>query len=62
MLSPFQYPDLNKLHGHNIITTDGTTLLGADNKAGVAEIMTAIAYLIANPNIKHGDICIGFTP
>ncbi|MCD9495277.1 peptidase T [Photobacterium carnosum] len=62
ILSPFQYPDLNKLHGHNIITTDGTTLLGADNKAGVAEIMTAIAYLIANPEIKHGNICIGFTP
>jgi tripeptide aminopeptidase len=62
VLSPFQYPDLNKLHGHNIITTDGTTLLGADNKAGIAEIMTAIAYLIANPIIKHGDICIGFTP
>ncbi|KJG58987.1 peptidase T [Photobacterium kishitanii] len=62
VLSPFQYPDLNKLHGHNIITTDGTTLLGADNKAGVAEIMTAVAYLIANPKIKHGDICIGFTP
>ncbi|MCW8327992.1 peptidase T [Photobacterium sp. SDRW27] len=62
VLSPIQYPDLNKLHGHNIITTDGTTLLGADNKAGVAEIITAIAYLKANPEIKHGDICIGFTP
>lgn len=62
VLSPIQYPDLNKLHGHNIITTDGTTLLGADNKAGVAEIITAIAHLKANPEIKHGDICIGFTP
>ncbi|WP_305454582.1 peptidase T [Photobacterium leiognathi] len=62
VLSPIQYPDLNTLHGHNIITTDGTTLLGADNKAGVAEIMTAIAYLVAHPEIKHGDICIGFTP
>lgn len=62
VLSPIQYPDLNKLQGHNIITTDGTTLLGADNKAGVAEIMTAIAYLVAHPEIKHGDICIGFTP
>lgn len=62
VLSPFQYPDLNKLHGHNIITTDGTTLLGADNKAGIAEIMTAMAHLIAHPEIKHGDICIGFTP
>ncbi|RWX57304.1 peptidase T [Photobacterium chitinilyticum] len=62
VLSPIQYPDLNKLHGHNIITTDGTTLLGADNKAGIAEIITAIAYLKANPEIKHGEICIGFTP
>ncbi|KLV07325.1 peptidase T [Photobacterium aquae] len=62
VLSPIQYPDLNKLHGHNIITTDGTTLLGADNKAGIAEIITAAAYLIAHPEIKHGDICIGFTP
>ncbi|MGF1689818.1 peptidase T [Photobacterium kagoshimensis] len=62
ILSPIQYPELNKLHGHNIITTDGTTLLGADNKAGVAEIITAIAHLKANPEIKHGDICIGFTP
>ncbi|WP_261856953.1 peptidase T [Photobacterium sanguinicancri] len=62
VLSPIQYPDLNKLHGHNIITTDGTTLLGADNKAGVAEIITAIAHLKANPSIPHGDICIGFTP
>ncbi|QSV15440.1 peptidase T [Photobacterium ganghwense] len=62
VLSPIQYPDLNGLHGHNIITTDGTTLLGADNKAGIAEILTAIEYLIAHPEIKHGDICIGFTP
>ncbi|OBT13433.1 peptidase T [Vibrio sp. UCD-FRSSP16_10] len=62
VLSPSQYPDLNSLHGHNLITTDGTTLLGADNKAGIAEILTAIAYLKANPTIPHGDICIGFTP
>ncbi len=62
VLSPIQYPDLRKLLGHNIITTDGTTLLGADNKAGIAEIITAIAHLKANPEIKHGDICIGFTP
>lgn len=62
VLSPIQYPELNGLHGHNIITTDGTTLLGADNKAGIAEILTAIEYLIAHPEIKHGDICIGFTP
>ena len=62
VLSPLHYPDLNQLHGHSIITTDGTTLLGADNKAGIAEIITAMAYLINNPDIPHGDICIGFTP
>ncbi len=62
VLSPIQYPDLNHLHGHNLITTDGTTLLGADNKAGIAEILSAVAVLIENPDIPHGDICIGFTP
>lgn len=62
VLSPIQYPDLHRLHGHNLITTDGTTLLGADNKAGIAEIISAVAYLIAHPEIKHGEICIGFTP
>ena len=61
-LNPSQYPDLDTLYGHDLITTDGTTLLGADNKAGIAEIISAIAYLKANPEIKHGDICIGFTP
>ncbi|WP_373945442.1 peptidase T [Vibrio chagasii] len=61
-LNPSQYPDLDALHGHDLITTDGTTLLGADNKAGIAEIISAIAYLKANPELKHGDICIGFTP
>ncbi|MEZ8100816.1 peptidase T [Vibrio bivalvicida] len=62
VLSPIQYPDLHKLHGHNLITTDGTTLLGADDKAGIAEILSAVAELIDHPNIPHGDICIGFTP
>lgn len=62
VLSPIQYPDLHALHGHNLITTDGTTLLGADNKAGIAEIISAISELINNPEIPHGDICIGFTP
>ncbi len=62
VLSPVQYPDLHELHGHNLITTDGTTLLGADNKAGIAEILSAVAMLIENPDIPHGDICIGFTP
>ncbi len=61
-LNPSQYRDLDTLHGHDLITTDGTTLLGADNKAGIAEIISAIAYLKSNPDIKHGDICIGFTP
>ena len=62
ILSPAQYPELNRLHGHNLITTDGSTLLGADNKAGIAEIMTALSFMIHNPDIKHGDICVGFTP
>ena len=61
-LDPNQYPELTTLHGHDLITTDGTTLLGADNKAGIAEIISAIAFLKANPELKHGDICIGFTP
>ncbi|MFM2482049.1 peptidase T [Celerinatantimonas sp. YJH-8] len=61
-LDPAQYPFLNQLIGDDVITTDGTTLLGADNKAGVAEIITAIEYLIQHPEIGHGDICIGFTP
>ncbi|WP_392339802.1 peptidase T [Moritella marina] len=61
-LSPIMYPELNQLHGQTLITTDGTTLLGGDNKAGIAEIITAVAYLQAHPEIKHGDICIAFTP
>ena len=56
------YPNMELLKGEDIIVTDGTTLLGADNKAGIAEIITAIEYLIQNPEIKHGDIKIGFTP
>lgn len=55
-------PDLQNMKGFNIITTDGTTLLGADNKAGVAEIMDAANYLITHPEIKHGEIKICFTP
>lgn len=62
VLSPIQYPDLHLLHGYNLITTDGTTLLGADNKAGIAEIITAIEMLLADPSIPHGDISIAFTP
>ena len=57
-----EFPELKKYVGQTIITTDGTTLLGADDKAGIAEIMTAIEYLTKNPEIKHGTIKIGFTP
>lgn len=56
------FPELKQYKGQTIITTDGTTLLGADDKAGVAEIMTAIEYLAQHPEIKHGKIMIGFTP
>ncbi|MFW6275615.1 MAG: peptidase T [bacterium] len=56
------FPELKKYKGQTIITTDGTTLLGADDKAGVAEIMTAIDHLIRNPDIKHGTIKVAFTP
>ena len=56
------YPEMKTLAGQDIIVTDGTTLLGADDKAGIAEIVTAIEYLVNNPEIKHGDIKIGFTP
>jgi len=55
-------PDLKNMKGFDIITTDGTTLLGADNKAGVAEIMDAVAYLLAHPQVKHGPVKICFTP
>lgn len=57
-----KFPELKQYAGNDIITTDGTTLLGADDKAGIAEIMTAVETLINNPEIKHGDIKIGFTP
>lgn len=56
------YPEIAKFVGEDLIVTDGTTLLGADDKAGIAEIVTAIEYLVSNPEIKHGDIKIGFTP
>lgn len=62
VLSPAQFPNLANYTGHTLITTDGTTLLGADNKAGIAEIMTAMAYLINHPEIKHGKIRVAFTP
>lgn len=56
------FPELKEFVGHTLIHTDGTTLLGADDKAGVAEIMTAAEYLMAHPEIAHGRIRIGFTP
>lgn len=62
VLSPNEYPNLKNYHGQTLITTDGTTLLGADNKAGIAEIMTAMDYLIKHPEIKHGKIRVAFTP
>ncbi len=61
-LNPSYFPEMNKLIGHQLITTDGTTLLGADDKAGVSEIMTCTQYLIDHPELKHGDVLIGFTP
>ena len=62
ILSPKDFPELADKKGKTLIVTDGTTLLGCDDKGGIAEIMTAIEYLLANPDIKHGDILIGFTP
>ncbi len=56
------FPELAFFKGHTLIHTDGTTLLGADDKAGVAEIMTAAEYLLTHPEVKHGKIRIGFTP
>jgi len=61
-LKPSEFPELLDYKGQTLVTTDGTTLLGADDKAGVAEIMTAVQYLVEHPEIKHGEIKIGFTP
>ena len=57
-----EFPFLSDLKGQDLIVTDGTTLLGADDKAGVAEIMTMAEYFLSHPEIPHGEICIGFTP
>jgi tripeptide aminopeptidase len=62
ILDPEYFEDLKLYKGQTLITTDGTTLLAADDKAGITEIMTAVKYLVENPEIKHGDIKIGFTP
>ncbi|QNS15985.1 peptidase T [Mannheimia bovis] len=60
-LSPQDFPNLNKLIGNTLVTTDGTSLLGADDKSGIAIILSAIEYLQANPQIPHGKIRVGFT-
>ncbi len=62
VLSPEEFPELLHYVGQDLIVTDGTTLLGADDKAGVAEIISAVEYLLEHPEIKHGDIRIGFNP
>ncbi len=61
-LTTAQFPSLKKYQGHTLITTDGTTLLGADDKAGVAEIVTLAEYLLANSEIEHGKLVFGFGP
>jgi len=61
-LSPKEFPELRSCIGQTLITTNGSTLLGADDKAGIAEIMYAVEYIMAHPEFKHGDICIAFTP
>ena len=61
-LRPSEFPEMLAHKGKTLITTDGTTLLGADDKAGVAEIMNAVQYIMAHPEFKHGEIRIGFTP
>lgn len=62
MLDPAEFPELLGHKGETIVTTDGTTLLGADDKAGVAEIMDAVQYIVSHPEFRHGEIRIGFTP
>lgn len=62
VLSPKEFPELLDYVGEDIIVTDGNTLLGADDKAGITEIMSAMEYLVAHPEIKHGKIRVGFTP
>lgn len=62
ILSPTEFPELLNYKGQDLIVTDGTTLLGADDKAGIAEIISAVAYLQAHPEIKHGKIRIAFNP
>lgn len=62
VLDPEQFPELNDYVGQQLIVTDGTTLLGADDKAGIAEILAAVEYFQEHPEVKHGDIRVGFNP
>lgn len=62
VLSPRQFPELVQYKGQNLIVTDGRTLLGADDKAGIAEIMNAVEYLVQHPEVKHGRVRVAFTP
>lgn len=62
VLSPLEFPVINNYIGQKLITTDGTTLLGSDDKAGIAEIITAMEYLMMHPELKHGTIRMAFTP
>ncbi|MEG0260527.1 MAG: peptidase T [Lysinibacillus sp.] len=62
LMSTVDFPELKNYVGQTLITTDGTTLLGADDKAGIAEIMTAMEYLVKNPDIQHGKLRVAFTP
>lgn len=61
-LKPSEFPEMLHFRGQTLITTDGTTLLGADDKAGVAEIMNAVQYIVEHPEFRHGEVKIGFTP
>ena len=61
-LNPSEFPELLAHKGETLVTTDGTTLLGADDKAGVAEIMDAVQYICSHPEFRHGEVCIAFTP
>lgn len=61
-MSPKEFPELAAYKGQDLITTDGTTLLGADDKAGIAEIMTYVEFMLRNPQLPHGKICVAFTP
>lgn len=62
VMDPVDFPNLNNYIGETLITTDGTTLLGADDKAGIAEIITAVEYLVNHPEIEHGKVCVAFGP